>query len=252
MTTTMTEIVERQVHDWERRCSGPEALATFPRHQQPVITISSAYGSHGQEIGRIAAGLLGFELYDRQLVERIATTAHTRENTVRALDEAVQDWITEHVAGLLRSETFTNSDYLRHLSRVVLALGKLGQAVVIGRGSQFILDPRATLRVRTTAPLAARIQAIAAATSQPTEKARALVLQKDAHRAAFYRLHFNQDPGEPSHYDLILNTSDGEPSRHADLVAFAFLSRFGLARSSVGRSAPARGVASLLPSARDG
>jgi cytidylate kinase len=227
MAATTGKIIERQVHEWERQRFRAGEHFALPRHQKPIVTISSAYGSRGMEIGRLAAELLGYDVYDRRLVERIATIADERERTVRALDEKVQDWITEQVSGLFSSEAFTTSDYLRHLSSVVLALGKHGRAIIIGRGSQLILDPRATLRVRTTAPLAARAEVIAASSGQSIENAQATVLQKDAQRAAFYRRHFEQDPTDPDHYDLILNTSDDNLARHADLVAYAFLSKFG-------------------------
>jgi cytidylate kinase len=192
-----------------------------------MVTISSAYGSFGQEIGSRVADLLGFDLYDRELVEQIAANAHVRQKTVQSLDDRVRDWITEHVASQFENEVFTASDFLQHLSTVVLALGRHGEAVIVGRGAQFILDPEATLRVRTTAPLDTRFRTVARSEEIEILDARSLVLRKDAERAAFSRLHFNLAVGDPDLYDLIINTAGGPLERHADLISYAFLLKFG-------------------------
>jgi cytidylate kinase len=227
---TISEIIERQVRQWQQEPPAPDSRTT-PRGQQPVVTISSAYGALGADIGRMVAGQLGFDLFDRELVDRVAESARVRQQIVASLDERQQDLISEYIAGQFSSDTFTSSDYLRHLCRVTLTIGHHGRAVLIGRGSQFILEPERTLRVRTVAPLQTRVSRISATQDLSLKEARAEVLQRDAERQAFCRLHFNRDVLDPLAYDLVINTAHSGLEQAALMVRHAFETRFGPVRA---------------------
>ena len=231
MTRSITEIIERQVRRWEQQPDAPSSRGPLPRSQQPVITISSAYGALGADIGRMLAGQLGFDIFDREMVDRIADSAKVRQQVVASLDERQQDLISEYIAGQFSSDTFTNSDYLRHLCRVTLTIGQHGRSVLIGRGSQFILEPGKTLRVRTIAPLEARVIRIAEAQDLSPKEARAEVLRRDADRLAFCRSHFNRDVSDPRASDLVINTTHYGPEQAASLIRHAFEARFGPVRA---------------------
>jgi cytidylate kinase len=227
MRSNTMEILNRQILKWEKRRQESDKQTSPAKTQKPMITISSAYGSQGWNVGKIVGEVLGFDVYDREIVERIAASANVRDKMAESLDERVQDWISEYISHQFENYSFTSSDFLRHLSKVVLAIGLHGEAVIIGRGSQFILKPETTLRVRTTAPLEVRIRCISEIENLSEKDTRAVVLHKDAERAAFCRLHFNKDITDPNHYDLMLNTSTMTLKQHADIITYTFLSRFG-------------------------
>jgi cytidylate kinase len=227
MTTNPLEIINRQILRWESERRSTDRQPSARREARPVVVVSSAYGSGGLAIAQRAANLLGFELYDRELVERIAASAHVREKVAESLDDRVQDWITEIISRQFETNTFTNSDFLQNLSRVVLSIAQHGGAVIVGRGAQFILDPRWVLRVRTFAALDRRIHMTMELDGVDAPTARSMVLRKDAERAGFCRLHFNQDVASPDHYDLLINTAEQPHERHAELIVYAFLLRFG-------------------------
>lgn len=227
MAGSVEAVVNRQILKWEQASRATTRELREMLGSKPLITLSSAYGSRGWEVGRQVAEMLDFDFFDRELVEKIAASANVRQRLVESLDERAQDWITEHITRQFEQEVFSTSDFLRHLSRVVLTISQHGRAVVVGRGSQFILRPESTLRVRTTAPLDARIRAVAELDGLGAPDARALVLRRDAERAAFARLHFNHDVSQPEHYDLVLNTAALDPAQAAELVHRAFALRFG-------------------------
>ena len=77
------------------------------------------------------------------------------------LDEKTRNLMFEWVVQQFGNESFTNTEYLRHLSHVVRTLAKFGKGVLVGRGAQFILSAASTLRIRTIAPLDKRIDRIA-------------------------------------------------------------------------------------------
>ena len=69
--------------------------------------------------------------------------------------------IERYLVDAFRGARFTESDYLRHLVRTVAALGERGAAVILGRGSVFILPPERALRVFLVAPREHRLERIA-------------------------------------------------------------------------------------------
>jgi cytidylate kinase len=223
MTRSISTIIDRQARRWEQR---PPVSGPLRRSQQPVITISSAYGSMGATIGKMVAEQLELDRFDRELVDRIAESARVRQRIVASLDDRQQDLISEFIAGQFSQSAFTSSDYMRHLCRVMLTIGQHGRAVIIGRGAQLILQPARTLRVRTVAELEARIARIAEHQELTRDEARSEVLRRDAERQAFCRLHFNRDVMDPLCYDLVINTTYSGPEQAAGAIRHAFEARF--------------------------
>jgi cytidylate kinase len=109
----------------------------------------------------------------------------------------------------------------------VRALGRKGRGVIVGRGSNLVLDPELTLKVRTYAPIDERIRYTADRNSTSLVQAEATVRRVDRERAAFYRQHFAVDWEDASLYDLSINTTRMSLSQCADTVVAAYRTRFG-------------------------
>ncbi len=225
--STAEMLVNRMVRKWEQeRATGPPVMPAI--EQQPVITLSREYGGgRGLLIARRAAELLGFTVWEANLVDRIASSAHVRRQLVESLDERNANQISELITTLFEDHGFHQSDYLHHLTRTLLAIGRLGLALIVGRGAQFVLDPRRTLRVRLFAPLEYRVQQIASERSLTEKEAREDVRRVDAERVAFCAAHFRKDVRDLASYDLVLDFSSLSPELCADLIVHAFRGRFG-------------------------
>ena len=224
----MSDLVERQVRKWEEA----GRVAPVPRAgrwvAQPVIVISREFGALGSEIGRMVAYRMGFEYYDRKLVELIATETHVVERMIELVDERLQDRITNWVAEQFGRD-LTNANLFRNIGKVLLTLAYHGRAVIVGRGAQFVLDPATTLRVRARASLDVRVERIAVIGHLTREQALARVREVDAERRVFCRTAFGRDVAEPEAYDLVLDTGSLPMDACADLITAAFLARFGVA-----------------------
>jgi hypothetical protein len=227
MTRSISELVGRQVRKWEFERQGPEVQERAMREQRPVVVVSREYGAAGESLGAMVANELGFDLFDNELVTRIAQSAQVREQVVATVDGRRQALINEHLAGLFSGSTFTESDFLRHLCRVFFVIGRHGRAVVVGRGARFVFDPKRTLRVRAIAPLEARTIRVAERESLTLDLARRRILRKDGERIAFCHEHFHRQAGDVLANDLLVNTAYIKPEHAADLVATAFKQRFG-------------------------
>lgn len=221
--------VDRQILLWQEERRIRERKGVEGNVQRPTICISRQYGARGAAMGRLVAERLDFGFYSDELIHDIAEKAHVRQQVVESLDERVQDGIAEWVAGLIKRGVFAPSDYLRNLSNVVLTLGRHGKGVIVGRGAQFLLDAKTTLRVRVIAPLELRVARIASRDGLSEADARAKVLRIDGERVAFNRQHYNADIGDPINYDLVVNAGTMGVEGAAAQTIGAFQLRFGAA-----------------------
>jgi cytidylate kinase len=226
VTKSVTELINTHALRWEERRRTSQHVEAARAPLKPTITLCGEYGSEGPRLGVAIAERLGFDFYDRELLERIVASANASRKVVESLDNRVQDWITNFISNQFEEQRFTSGEYLRHLSRVVLALGHHGRAVIMGRGAHYILDPSFTLKVRTIAPLAGRIACVSQTESLTEKEARATIVRKTAERRAFCRLHFDRDVSDPDHYDLIINTASTSQELNVDFVVQTFRARF--------------------------
>lgn len=226
MSASINELVARRLERMRKRDHFKFKTLPLRESQQPIITISRGSGLAGQEIAMRTAALLGFELYDKNLVEEIAKSAEVRHQIIESLDATVQQTISSWINDRFDQGYFTTSDYLEHLAKVLLTIGQHGEAVILGRGANFVLEPKQTLRVRVVAPLEMRILRYAKKYNLSEKEARRAVLRLDADRTAFIRWHFAADVADPKYYDIVLNAQFLSVEGCAQVIATAFHDRF--------------------------
>lgn len=219
------QIVEQQVRKWALEKQSQE------RHEEatdywPVVTVSREYGSLGATLGSMVAERLRFDFWDQELVHAIAEESGAYEPLVASLDENRRNMLEDFVDCALLGPTYTNSEYLRQLLRVIHTVAQHGRAVVVGRGSQFILENAEALRVRAVGPVALRTEGVAVRQSISMKEARARAERRDRERATFIRHHFKRDIADPSSYDLVINTSTLTLQRAAEIVVAAYRIKF--------------------------
>ncbi len=200
----LDQFMTRQIRLWEQNY---RAMREAPKPQvRPCLTVSKAVGTYGVELAERLARRLGWNLFDRRIIEAIAQDAKVRHEMVEIFDEKTQNEIHKWVLTLLDSEALGSDKFFKHLVTVIRTIGEHGQAVVVGRGGNFILSPERTLRIRTVAPHAVRVARIMASENLPRQEAEKLVKQADSERREFIQRFYHRDPDDPLHYDLVLNT----------------------------------------------
>jgi cytidylate kinase len=170
------------------------------------IAISREAGAGGGAIGRAVATRLGWKVYDHELLEAIAQRMQRPTDEVRAFDElspsVVQDWLLP-----LREEHYAPQEaYLDHLAKLVEAIGRAGDSIVVGRGAGFLLPRSETLSVRIIAPLKARAARLAERMGVSLRTARRAARELDRRRVQFERTMYRVDARDPHNYDLLLDS----------------------------------------------
>jgi cytidylate kinase len=202
---SLDQLVGEQIAKWRRQKTA-EIEKTVTLLPRPCITISRDPGSGGTQIARILANDLGMDLIGVQIIQQIAERADMSEKVINSLDEKEVRLRDCFLDSLFRTRHIWPDEYLHHLTKVVGTIGKHGNAIVMGRGGQFILPPEETFRVRFIAPRDIRIRNVMRDSETDFENSERYVYRTEADRNAFHCKHFRADWKDPLYYDLILNT----------------------------------------------
>lgn len=197
----------------------------IPAEGRVVVTISRQFGCGGAEIGRMVAQASGLQYIDHEIIDEVArrlgvnveSAAHQDERTagtVRHILEAIQSSnpFSMNYATLFNSSQAPVQSrelaYFRLTQKVILELANEGNAVIVGRGSQFLLhsSPR-TLHIYIFAPLPYRIENVMKHFQLDRVQATHLIERRDYEHDSYLRHYYGSDGHQPALYHLLINTS---------------------------------------------
>jgi cytidylate kinase len=148
---------------------------------------------------------LGYDLFHQEVIHNMAESARTSVQLLETLDEKGVSVLEEWISSLVDNRHLWPDQYLQHLMKIIGTIGKHGQAVIIGRGANFVLPPDKRLSVRVIAPMDARVRNVSQELGITDEEARRRVIKTESNRRAFIRKYFNADIVDPFNYDLVIN-----------------------------------------------
>lgn len=201
-TRSIQQIIEEQVQKWN-------IMRTEKREEKadiPVITISREAGSGGQLVAKGIAKRLGFDLFHREVIQKMAESAQVNSRLLETLDEKGLSMLEDWISSLVHERHLWPDQYLQHLMKVIATIGRHGRAIIVGRGANFVLPPEKRFRVRIVAPQELRVQNVARDLDIPVNEAKRRVIRTNSDRRAFIRKYFNADISDPINYDLVINT----------------------------------------------
>jgi cytidylate kinase len=202
-----------------------EGTKPGPEKPASTITVSREFGALGHTVAAELGKRLGWPVYDQEIIHKIAEEIGRPSFEVAGFDEKPAGWFEDFLCSLGSEYRASPTGYLRKLAGVVRGLGAMGRCVLVGRGANFILPPRSTLRVRLVADLPDRIHAVARLKGITEREAAREVERTDRERSLFVSRNFGKDPADPHHYDLVINTSSVGVEGAADII-LAALHRF--------------------------
>lgn len=230
--TTMDRMVEQQLKKWRTRIGEGEGLDVFDYGLEiekvkggPVITISREPGSGGSEIARKLAKDLSMDLMGGQIIQHVAESARMSRKVIESLDEKEVTLRDTLLNTLFRDRHLWPDEYLQHLTKVIGTIGRYGNAIIVGRGANYILPQAGTFRVRIIAPLEYRIKHVMEDRKYEKAQAEQYVVKTENDRKAFIRKYFNADVADFKQYDIIINTGSVTIAGAAEAIKVAFKMR---------------------------
>lgn len=221
-------LVERQMllHEARERIV-QEAVRGAHASRYRFVTVSRQPGSLGADIVQQLGGLLGWHVYDREILDNIAMSAHVRHRLVEQLDERAQNLVHETVQRFLRMAeggSFGIEEYHDGLLRTLASLAAKGEAILVGRGANFVLRGHENgIHVRIIACEEARVDRLCRRWDVAAAEALRRMREVDLVRSNFIRSHFKHDIGDPRFYDLILNTDHLTPRQAVGIIIGSML-----------------------------
>jgi cytidylate kinase len=184
----------------------PVTAAVIPVARFQNICISREAGAGASALARMVGERLGWKVYDEELIEAIAHRMEVPIDDVRALDEQapsmVQDWLLP-----LREEYYAPQEaYLDHLAKLIEAIGRAGESILVGRGAGFMLPREITLSLRVVAPLKVRAQRLAERMGVSLRTARRAARDLDRRRSQFDRTMHRANSNDAHNFDMVLDT----------------------------------------------
>jgi cytidylate kinase len=193
-------MVDEQCHRW---ASLPAVAATAG--PCPVVTISRQPGTNGRAVAVRLAEELGAQVFGSNIIDQVARSARISRQAVEFLDERGHGFVDNLLASLPGSGGMTDQEYIKHLAEILVTIGQYGDAVILGRGANFVLPLGQALRVRFVAGLETRLTHVMDEFDLGEAPARRQMKAVASNRRRFVRLYFDADIADPSHYDLIIN-----------------------------------------------
>jgi cytidylate kinase len=229
----LERLIEQQMRKWElarrrqKQQERPGRGKLGRLYFGPYLLISRDKGAGGRQVANLIGEKLGWQVFDRQIVDAIAERTQMRQQLIETLDETTRGGLEDFLRHVLTREIGT-TDYLVHLRQVLLTLGQQGDVVIVGRGAEHILPAKFGVRAKMVAPFDLRVERIAKREGLTIEAAHDVVMKVDQQRKRFVREHFQKDPREPLHYDIVVNTEALTVEGTAEIVLTALKQKLGV------------------------
>lgn len=184
-----------------------------------IITISRQAATNGGLVGRLVAERLGLRVFDRELVDEIARRLQVDPDIVFQFDEvsqgAVQSLLWDWRAHI------NEEKYIRYLRQALNRIAAENNAVVIGRGANFVLRCSKCLHVRIVAPIKLRTQIYRSYFDVTEREAERRIRLEDKEKQTFIHRLYGAEIDNPENYDLVINLAGLTPEMATELIVRA-------------------------------
>jgi cytidylate kinase len=189
-----------------------------------VVTVAREYGSGGGRVAQLLAGHLGWKLLDRCLVEKIADAARIDPQVAEKFDERPDPWFNRlaeefreysGLRGYIRGplpDRFDAEVAAQLTRRIIEEAAEIGDCVIVGRGSQCILQQREdAFHVFIYAPRCERLARLLRRDLRLSKaEAEKNLVAEDESRAAYVRNHYGENWQNRHLYHLMISSCLGE------------------------------------------
>lgn len=181
-----------------------------------IITVGRQPGSGGRLIAARLSEMLGYQVYDKELLNMASRESGVNKEFFEKMDEKVSHSTFGGLFGLrgVSGEDYYSGYYLSNetlfqiQSDVIRRIAEEKSAIFLGRCADYVLkDHPSILSIFVSADLPDRIQRVAKYMDYSEHKAKEWIAKMDKKRKSYYDYFSNKSWGDASSYHLCLNTS---------------------------------------------
>ncbi len=182
-----------------------------------ILTISRMFGTGSRDLGTEIANRLGYSFFDNELIQMVAEQASVSTDWVASMEKQSEGRFQKLMATLVPKslmDMILNSDYgdrdeeiyTDMLEKVINRIAAEGDAVILGRGGQYILKDRTdTYHLLMVADIDYRINYICQRFELTRRQALLAVAMEDKRRVNLYRKLGRADYNQTDRYHLVFN-----------------------------------------------
>lgn len=183
------------------------------------IVIGRHFGSGGFNIGKRLAEELGYEFYDKELVELAAKKGNFSEETVKKLDEnakssflysiAMGNYTVGTLGGPVYYDLPINDKLFLTQSDIIKEKAMKSPCVFVGRCADYVLKTveMPVLSVFIYADPEYKIERVMEKYNLTSQQAKEKVIKTEKRRRSYYDYYTNSEWGVMKNYDLCLNSA---------------------------------------------
>lgn len=186
-----------------------------------IITISREFGSGGRTIGKMIAERLGYDYYDKELIEKVAEKSGFDKKYIEEEGEYSPSRSRFAYSFVGRSMNgMTNTDYIWSIQRkIILELAEKGNCVIVGRCADYILRDRDDVfNVFVHAATDKKAERIVKLYGETDVKPEKRLADKDKKRAINYKYYTDRTWGVAKNYHLTLDSGVIGIEKCADII----------------------------------
>lgn len=202
-----------------------------------AITISRQYGSGGRKVALRLSEILGWTLFDKRLLMKVAGEVGLSAQDVvdfTEYDYKVKSFwdrlfsggvISDPSGGYVPPGTFTSEQMdqegsVRLVNKAIQSAYEQGNVIIVGRGGQVLLqDKRDVLHVRVQAPIEMRKVRLEAYEEVKAEDTESIAIAHDKAAEQYMKRFFNAKWDDPTLYHLVINSQKLDIDNIAQLIA---------------------------------
>ena len=204
-----------------------------------IITISREYGSGGRLIGKLVAESLGYDFYDKEIIDMAAQESGLSPDFIKKTEQNLSSGFLYNLllgssySGTANGASSINGTQMLPLAdqvfnaerKVILDLAKKGNCVIVGRCSDYILntsdeiDSKSLLNVFIYGNLEEKLKRIEDLYKEPEQAAKKTIQQIDKRRANHYNTFTEATWGDRKNYDIMINSSTAGIEETARLIS---------------------------------
>ncbi|MBQ0104507.1 MAG: cytidylate kinase-like family protein [Armatimonadetes bacterium] len=171
-----------------------------------IITISRTTGCGARKIAEKLSSILGYTVWDSEIMESICKNMSLSETQYHLLDESRFANAKDFVGGFMGVKGLNNFTYKQELTRLLYTICLNNKAIIIGRGANFFIKD--ALHIRLDADINKRIPKIAEDLSSSRIVAKDYIEKTDRKRMNFLNSCFGKDKVRSFRYDLMIDTDN--------------------------------------------
>ena len=223
------EFVSKQFATWENEEQGhieqkPAKLVDGANID--YVTIGRDLGAGGAYIAQMLSKEIGWDLYDREILNYMSENLNVHVKTLETVDEKTGSGIRDMLANLFSSkEKIATRDFMKQLGETLMVIAKHGTAVILGRSAGLFLPRDKGLSVFVTAPFDLRAKRMTKVNNVSLDVAKGQVKKADKELYNFTKDFVGLDIHDTSQYDIVCNTEKIMPESFTKILKRALEQR---------------------------